>query len=327
MSEPPSPASYKKEFVNLIKSVRPHENLYTLFADWLELACLTEQQIPYHVGFLAQDDIYEEREKKYLEIAGRYSRDELNKFAKLLGIVKTALHHTPQDFLGQIYMELELSQDRNGEFFTPYNVSYMMAKMQLEDIDQYIENKGFITLNEPACGAGGMIIAAAQILEEAGYDPTNTMYFEATDINRICSNMAYLQTSSLGLSGAVHHGDTLRMEHWEGHYTASCHLNPQRTRQFVQSLNSEEGQSVTISPDNDTSFEENNVGSEANDNNVSKLEAKRQKRHEDDSYIQGSLFVKDDVTSDEHDSAVSRLERERQKRLDDGPYVQGGLFQ
>ena len=51
----------------------------------------------------------------------------------------------------------------------------------------------------------------AQVLEEAKHDPRATLYFDAVDIDRQCANMTYIQTSLLGLTGVVRHGDSLRM--------------------------------------------------------------------------------------------------------------------
>lgn len=45
----------------------------------------------------------------------------------------------------------------------------MMAQMQLGNVRALFENKPFITLSEPACGAGSMILAMADTLNRLGY--------------------------------------------------------------------------------------------------------------------------------------------------------------
>ncbi len=59
-----------------------------------------------------------------------------------------------------------------------------------------------------------MIIAAAKTLENLGYNPQETMYFIATDIDKRCFDMTFIQTSLLGLCGTVVFGNTLSLEAW-----------------------------------------------------------------------------------------------------------------
>ena len=40
-----------------------------------------------------------------------------------------------------------------GQFFTLFEVSRMLAQMQLTDMQPVIEKNGFLTLGEPACGS------------------------------------------------------------------------------------------------------------------------------------------------------------------------------
>ena len=76
------------------------------------------------------------------------------------------LEKCPHDVLGDIFHELELHNERKGQFFTPFPICQMMAKMTLgENAQDIITKKGFVTLSEPACGTGAMIIAATQELQ------------------------------------------------------------------------------------------------------------------------------------------------------------------
>lgn len=46
----------------------------------------------------------------------------------------TALLENPeQDFLGTVYHNLGLSKSQAGQFFTPYNVGQMMARINMPD--------------------------------------------------------------------------------------------------------------------------------------------------------------------------------------------------
>lgn len=70
------------------------------------------------------------REEQYNAIVQKYDEKTVNQFAVLTGITMTALLENPeQDFLGTVYQNLGLTKSRAGQFFTPYNVGQMMARV------------------------------------------------------------------------------------------------------------------------------------------------------------------------------------------------------
>ena len=236
MTKHPSIKNYAQEFKKTIDGFRHHRHIREVFVDWLEIAACAIHQEPYHLGLIPKDEEYEKMEAQYLAAVKKYSREELDTFGTLLGITKMALWDEKADFLGKLYMELEISNDRSGEFFTPFEVSLMMAKMILGDISSQIKEKGFITVAEPACGGGGMLLAAAQVIKEQGYNPREVMFFDATDISKPLADMAYLQTSILGLSGIVRHGNTLAAKEWSSRFTPVCRVFPARTHAFIEHI-------------------------------------------------------------------------------------------
>lgn len=202
----------EEQFIRKIESLSYGLNTLTLFQDFIEIAALSLHQQPYHCGLVRKDEEYEKIEAEYMERICKYKPEVRNSFPELIALVHIALAEKPQDFLGSVYMKLEVANKRNGEFFTPYHISKMMACMVLGDVATLIKEKGYFTMCEPACGAGGMVIAAADIVRESGFCATDSMTFAATDINRICFNMTYIQSSLLQLTGIVVHGNTLSME-------------------------------------------------------------------------------------------------------------------
>ena len=73
---------------------------------------------------------YEEREKRYMDIITKYGKEDQKIFPELAAIVTMALTDNPeQDFLGTIFMNLNLGNNLRGQFFTPYNVLKVFAKM------------------------------------------------------------------------------------------------------------------------------------------------------------------------------------------------------
>ena len=64
----------------------------------------------------------ENREKQYRDRAQKYSGKELEIFADMLAKVVYAMEQNPdQDFLGELFMALDLGNEWKGQFFTPYN--------------------------------------------------------------------------------------------------------------------------------------------------------------------------------------------------------------
>lgn len=126
------------------------------------------------------------------------------------------------DHLGEMYMELAPKNKHAGQYFTPYHVSLMCAKMTIGAIN--IQDKDVITFNEPACGSGGMMVAAAETLKELGINYTMNAVFVAADIDRFCVLMCYLQTSFIGLPAIIQHQNTITMECWDSLITPAFAL-------------------------------------------------------------------------------------------------------
>ena len=156
---------------------------------------------------------FNEREAMYLKRIQKYSKKEQELFPQLAAEVVLALEKNPeQDFLGKIFMELNLSNDSGGQFFTPYNVCRMMAEMTVGDVVMHVKKHGYITINDPACGAGATLIAAvhatAKPLSEAGFNWQNHVLVTAQDIDYTVALMCYIQLSLLGTAAYIKIGNT-----------------------------------------------------------------------------------------------------------------------
>lgn len=233
-----------KAFLKVIEQFRYDHHISEVFRDWTELVAAELHQTPYHAG-LPKDAAFASIEAQYMAVAKKYQRCDFDRFAELLGITRIALEMGYQDFLGQCYMQLEISNERAGQYFTPYEVSLLVARLAVENPTPMIAEQGFITLHEPACGSGGMVIAVAQTLLEMGFLPTTNLYFDAVDIDRQCSNMTYIQTSLLGLTGVVWHGDTLRMNMQSRRFTPAARINPRLTNRMLDFVEGRTEQVVT----------------------------------------------------------------------------------
>lgn len=155
---------------------------------------------------------YEQREANYLRIAQKYSEDELKVFPEFFNQIVMGMEETPDcDFLGELYMNLELGNKHTGQFFTPYSLCRMMARcdIQKDMLDAEMARQGYISVNDCACGAGATLVAAANCLREIGFDYQRNALFVAQDIDSTTALMCYIQLSLLGCAGYVVIGDTL----------------------------------------------------------------------------------------------------------------------
>lgn len=82
------------------------------------------------------------REETYHGIIGKYNEKERMVFPELVSDVFAAFEANPeQDFLGSVYMELELGNHWIGQFFTPYSLCKCMAGITVQNAVAEIEEK------------------------------------------------------------------------------------------------------------------------------------------------------------------------------------------
>lgn len=214
-SRPPPVIDDQKELVKLLNSFYGRHSHWQVFSDFCEIGAITFS----NAVDLAQRD---KREERYLQIVKGYSREELDKFARGLGHLTMALEEGFRDVLGRTFHDLELHNKWAGQFFTPYDVSRMMAAMTVgdgEDIRARIAARGFVTAQEPAVGSGAMVIALAQVMRDAGINYQQHLHVTAIDVDLKCVHMAYLQFSLLHIPAVIIHGNTLSLEEYSHWYT------------------------------------------------------------------------------------------------------------
>lgn len=155
--------------------------------------------------------VHDAREQEYIRTIKKYTKEEQALFPRLLALTVEGLEADPkQDFLGEMFMGLNLANHWRGQVFTPYHVCEMMAEMIMpeEEIAQKVEERGWIGILDPACGAGATLIAVRNLLAERGV-PSSGALFVAQDIDRTAALMCYLHLSLLGCAGYVVVGNSL----------------------------------------------------------------------------------------------------------------------
>lgn len=188
-----------------------------VFDDFVELSALTLR----NAVDRADREAWQLREKQYLDVAGRYDRAQLNRFASALAHVVLAMHERPTDVLGRLYMELGLGNDRLGQFFTPYDVAQLIARLGMGSIAEQVRERGWAELHEPACGAAAFVVATADLMRELGLDPQRQLLVSAEDVSPQAVHMAYIHLSALGVPVVVHRRDALTRETYDSWPTAA----------------------------------------------------------------------------------------------------------
>lgn len=206
----------RRRFITVFGDTARNLRRWEVFSDFITLAA-SELDM---ARIRTPDNIARSR-----EICAKYGERDISNLHELFGLMVCALEAKFHDFLGAIFMELELGDDRNGQYFTPYNVQSLLAKLLMPDIDETIRREGFVTVSDPASGAAGMIVAYAELLLEAGYNPSEQMFGSCIDIDPIAADMAFIQLSLLGIPAEVVTGNTLTMQLKRVRYTPVYYIN------------------------------------------------------------------------------------------------------
>ena len=99
-----------------------------------------------------------------------------------------------------------------------------MAKLAYGDMLNKFDTKPFITLCEPACGAGGMVLAFVNEMLKKGIDPSQRLCVQCIDIDRVAAFMCYLQLGLWHIPAEIVVGNTLTMEYREIYYTPAYYI-------------------------------------------------------------------------------------------------------
>jgi hypothetical protein len=204
-----------KELARMLVSLSRRHHIVQVFRDWVEVAALS-------VANAVDRSQFPEREKRYLSVINKYEKPERMLFPEMFAHFVMELTRTEKDVFGPLLIHFDQAPGNKGlgQHFTPWEVSYAMARMTLgqkDAIEAKVAEKGYITVMEPACGAGGMVVAIARAMYDEGVNYQKCLHVVAVDVDPMCVHMTFLQTSLLGVPAVVYRGDSLRLEmheHW-----------------------------------------------------------------------------------------------------------------
>lgn len=177
---------HQKAFLKIFNSLCGRFNRWQVWQDFVMVTAI-------EISNATDKQNAQERTKTYQTIISKYSDAEQNKFAELLAEVIMGMEQNPdQDFLGELYMLCELGNDASGQFFTPYDVCRCMVEIS-GGSDPAAENAGFFSVSDPACGAGALLIAFANLCRRKNICYHDKVLFVAQDIDLIAGLMCYIE--------------------------------------------------------------------------------------------------------------------------------------
>lgn len=177
--------SYKKEFLSIFNSLCGRHGRWEVWSDFIQLTAID-------ISNVTDKGNAPKRAADARNIAKKYSEDEIKRMAEMLMQMVYAIDENPdQDFLGELYMACNLGNDHAGQFFTPYNVCQAMSEISFDPAR--FEDKGFVSVNDCACGAGALLVSFANACKRHDINYQQKVMFVAQDIDYTVGLMCYIQ--------------------------------------------------------------------------------------------------------------------------------------
>lgn len=208
----------KNYFMKSFRTLTSDKHSYTVWSDLMTVFALSIMNPLTSKMFMSENEklkkLWNARENRYLQIVNSYSKEKRELMPQMLACIVNEFERNPnQDLLGQMYMELGVSNNKAGQFFTPYSVCQCMAEMTIDkpSLRKQVKEKGWCTINDYACGGGATLIAAVEQCRKLfnRLNWQNHVLIFANDIDKICAYMCYIQLSLLGVAAIVTISDAI----------------------------------------------------------------------------------------------------------------------
>jgi len=229
-------AEFKKLVAQVSSAHRPYEN----FVNFMEAA---------YCAIAKRNALDAERaaalEQRYMRVVEKYAREPeaMTRLSHLLGFLTQTIPDYHGDFLGEAYMGAGFANAHAGQFFTPFEVCSLMARMNFDEecLARIKEEGRPIRVSDPACGAGAQILAVGECLAERGLDVQQYLLATLVDIDKIAFQMAYLQMTLKGIPAICVHGNSLSREEYERALTPAAIRLLMRTPSLSRVQETQEG--------------------------------------------------------------------------------------
>lgn len=180
---------HQKNFLKIFNGLTGKHSRWEIWEDFVTLTAIEISNSTDKVNAT-------ERTKMYQTIISKYSAKERDGMAEMLAEVVMGMEQNPdQDFLGSLYMMCELGNDHAGQFFTPYDVCRCMAEITFNP-KLHPDMEGFISVSDPACGAGATLLAFLNVCKRRNICYHNKVLVIAQDIDFIVGLMCYINNGA-----------------------------------------------------------------------------------------------------------------------------------
>lgn len=200
------------DIIKLIEKSAYKINKSKLISDVFECGSLA-------ISNLVDKRQYAEREKRYLELINTYQPSEQKLiaeiFSQIFALCSSVVYDDGvfDDYMGELFMRCNQGNSNAGQYFTPYHVSKLMAKISITDSD--FKQDEIVPISDCCSGGGGLLIAALDVLKnDYGINYARNCFIEAGDIDIRCVHMTYIALSLAGVPAIVKHQDALSRELW-----------------------------------------------------------------------------------------------------------------
>lgn len=143
---------------------------WDVFEDWLDLTHAMLSALPAHAASVAAHRKYADDTPEVQALFARlrdvYSRKDFDEFGRAFAILldtaelrrvgRSGDDSAPWDILGGVYMRLDASNSRSGQYFTPWSVLCMMAEKTLDDINAACRARVAAAINAGPWGVMGL---------------------------------------------------------------------------------------------------------------------------------------------------------------------------
>lgn len=148
-----------------------------------------------------------------MSIVGKYTKDQAEHAAHMMAIVMQGLTEKRESFLGPVLEEIGAANTKNGQFLTPVSISDVCARITADGLAAKHVNGEIVTANDPACGAGVMLISMGEALLAAGI-PQRDILLVGGDIDSRACDIAFIELSLLGYAARIEHQDALTLKEY-----------------------------------------------------------------------------------------------------------------
>jgi len=231
------PEYWKKKFSDTFDSLVGKYDAYQIFKDFLGVAAnlLSNGVDGTHAP---------ERHAEILRIMSGYDDRECAKFYSLISSMQEfytlSFPVGFDDLLGTFMERSSMGNKRSGQDFSPDSFGTLMSKIILNN-----DGREHISLSEPACGSGNLILKFAEQMRPER-NPSNDLCVTAVDSDLKCVYMTYIQLSYYCIPAVVIHGDTLLVEEYSRWYTPTYVKNDWTCRQQCSMTDKRPAEDIAI---------------------------------------------------------------------------------